>query len=352
MTTKYRLACGAFLIAGLLAARVTAEEIATVKEDKLNVRGQPSIFSEVITQLKKGETVTILEEVKHDKPKPADEANWAKILLPANTPVWINASFVTNHVVLPKVLNVRSGPGENFSVIARVDKGTEIKEIRVVDAWMEIVAPTNAYAFVALQHLAKSGDKTEAPEVKTADTKKHKPAKTEVKPAEVKQPEPPPITVVETVKPEPVVVAANTPVKPVVEKKPEATFVEPKTLPAPAPKPTVDSSPVVISPVPPSPKTPPPAPPETIDADKTPAPPRIVIREGTVHRTISIQAPSPYRLVELNTGRTINYLYVGDTGLELKYYLGKNIRISGEEALDKRWLSTPLITIQTLEPLP
>src|SRR5262245_790992 len=36
---------------------------ATVKQDRVNVRGQASMIGEVITQLKKGESITILDEV-------------------------------------------------------------------------------------------------------------------------------------------------------------------------------------------------------------------------------------------------------------------------------------------------
>lgn len=336
MTTKHWLICGAWLAAALMAGPATAEDTGTVKDEKLNVRGQPSVFSEVITQLHKGESVTILEEIKHAKPKPGDEARWFRIAMPVNTPVWVSALFVSNNVVMPKTLNVRSGPGENFSVIGRVDKGAELKSIRTVGEWMEIVAPTNTYAFVAAPYLDREAKApVEKPEVKPAEEKKPEPKKPE------------PITIVETVKPEPAVVT-EAPAKPAPPKvETQVAEAKPATKPAPAaPKPAD----VEIAPVPPAPKTPPPTAPAVVE-DAAPAPPRVVTREGVVRHTISIQAPSPYRLAEEGSGQTINYLYVGNTGLQLKYYVGKRIRISGEEALDKRWPNTPLITIQTLQPL-
>lgn len=66
-----------------------AAETATVTEHKINVRGQPALVGEVITQLQKGDTVTVLENVKVEKPKAGEPTNWAKIKLPANTPVWV-----------------------------------------------------------------------------------------------------------------------------------------------------------------------------------------------------------------------------------------------------------------------
>src|SRR5581483_4622708 len=104
----------------ILIASVTAgislaamgEEVATVKGNRVNVRGQASLSGEVVTQVKKGEKVTILEEVPDQKAKNGKPGNWAKIALPANTPVWVNAAFIKDGVVVPNKLNVRAGPGE------------------------------------------------------------------------------------------------------------------------------------------------------------------------------------------------------------------------------------------------
>ena len=38
-------------------------------------------------------------------------------------------------------LNLRAGPGENFSIVGRIDRGTPVKEIRTEKSWMEIEAP-------------------------------------------------------------------------------------------------------------------------------------------------------------------------------------------------------------------
>ena len=129
----------------------SGEEVATVKGDRVNVRGQAKLNSEVVTQLKRGEAVTVLEEIEVKKPKKGDPPKWAKILLPANTPVWVYAPYIelTNKTVNIRRLNVRAGPGENYSILGRLDRGTPVKEIRVVENWMEIEAPATACAFVA-----------------------------------------------------------------------------------------------------------------------------------------------------------------------------------------------------------
>jgi len=79
-----------------------------------------------------------------------------------------------------------------------------------------------------------------------------------------------------------------------------------------------------------------------------PPPKRIVQREGIVRPTWSIQAPTPFALVSLDTGETINYLYTTSTNLNLKRYKGLRIIVTGEEGLDARWRNTPVITIQRI----
>src|ERR1041385_6342774 len=151
MKTNQRWRWAASAAIGLLVLTVRTEETAVVKKDRVRVRGQAALSSEVITQLKKGEIVTVLEEVAPRKPKRGEPARWAKIQLPPNTPVWVFAPYIetANNTVNIKRLNLRAGPGENFSVIGRIERGTPVKEIRTDGNWMEIEAPPTAYAFVS-----------------------------------------------------------------------------------------------------------------------------------------------------------------------------------------------------------
>ena len=80
--------CWAISVAmGLAVLTARAQETAVVKKDRVNVRAQATQSSEVITQLKKGEIVAVLEEVTPKKHKRGEPAKWARIQLPSNTPV-------------------------------------------------------------------------------------------------------------------------------------------------------------------------------------------------------------------------------------------------------------------------
>src|SRR5882672_7502325 len=132
MKMDYRRVWAISVSAALLAVAARAEESAVVKKNRVNVRAQATPTSEVITQLKKGETVIVLEEIAARKPKRGEPAKWARIQLPPNTPVWVYAPYIEtiNNTVNIRRLNLRAGPGENFSIIGRIERGTPVKQIR------------------------------------------------------------------------------------------------------------------------------------------------------------------------------------------------------------------------------
>jgi uncharacterized protein YgiM (DUF1202 family) len=214
----------------------------------------------------------------------------------------------TNKTVLPNKLNVRAGPGEQFSVVGSLVKGDSVKELITQGDWMQIEPPANAYAFIAAQYL-----KQEAPAAPT---------------------EPPPAPAVAETRPPPM---QETPVPP-----------EPAIAPAPATPVPTETAPAVPAPAEPPAVTPTAAPAPAEPAPEAPPPKRIVSHEGIVRSTWSIQAPTPYALVSPETGETINYLYTTSPKLNLKRYRGLRIVVTGEEGLDERWRNTPVITIQRI----
>jgi hypothetical protein len=124
----------------------------------INARGQAGLKGEVVAHLKKGDAVTVLGQINLDKHKASEPAQWAKIALPSSTHAWINSRFVdaTSKAVSVKKLNLRAGPGENYSVLGVIESGTPVKEIQTKGDWMEIEASNNAYAFVAAMYLTQA----------------------------------------------------------------------------------------------------------------------------------------------------------------------------------------------------
>jgi SH3-like domain-containing protein len=310
MNKCFSWACASLLAITVPSGRLVAQEQATVKSDRVNVRGKATLSSEVVTQLKKGETVTVIEEVAVKKPKKGEPSKWVKILLPTNTPVWVNMHFVdpATKTVTARRLNIRSGPGENYSVVGRLEKGAVLKEIRTVDNWMEIEAPERSHGFVAAGYLVKGA------------------AVAAAKPAPVPEPAQPapPTPTPPVAEPAPTVATVTTPPVP-------APAVEPATVPAPV------AAPVVVEP----PK------------DEEPPPRRVVRREGIVASTVSIQAPTYFGLESPDNGKLINYIMIPASnsalaGVKLKDLKDFRIVVTGVEYVDKRWPSTPVIEVETL----
>jgi uncharacterized protein YgiM (DUF1202 family) len=281
---------------------------AVVDANHVNVRGQAKLKSEVVTRLNKGEAVTVLEEIVKNNSAADEPSAWAKIMLPTNAPVWVHSSFIdsNNQTVRPRKLNVRSGPGENYSVLGMLYRGEEVKPIETKGAWVEIQAPTNAYAFVAAQFLKQETPVATAPAVASAE--------------QTTEPAAAPVTEPPSVVPAPTEPPATAP----------ATSQEPATASSEA-NTTTNTAPAAVS--------------------EEPPPKRIVEREGVVRGTASIQAPTSFALYSISNGRLIDYLYTTSPYLDLRRYKGLHIIVTGEEGLEERWGNTPVITIQKIQTL-
>src|ERR1039457_3637474 len=138
---------------------------AVVVASNVNVRGQAKLKSEVVTRITKGQSVTVLEEIVKNNSGPDEPSAWAKIVLPPGAHVWINTAFInaSNKTVLPKKLNLRSGPGENYSVIGLLQRGDALKDITTKGAGAESEPPPSACAFVAAQYLKQEAGAPQPP---------------------------------------------------------------------------------------------------------------------------------------------------------------------------------------------
>ena len=265
---------------------------ATITGDNVNVRGRASFAGEILKRLKKGDAVNVIEQVYLARPKANEPAQWAKIGYPAGANVWVHSAFIeaTNSAVKPKRLNMRGGPGENYSIVGVLAQGDSVKEISRKGVWIEIAPPDKAFAFVAAEYLKQ----------------------------DVTAPAVPPIVFIPPVETNSVA-DSNPVIVPPVD--------EPNTNDVANAVPTTPANP---------------------EESEVPPPPRIVSHEGVVRPTVSIQAPTIYEIWDPGTRMTINYLYTTSSNLDLSLYKNLRIVVTGEESLDARW-RTPVITIQRIQ---
>ena len=314
---------------------------ALVAADNVNLRGQAGLQGEVVGHVKKGDTVSVLAEINLDKPKAGEPAQWAKIALPPGTKVWVDSKYVdkTNNVVAAKKLNLRGGPGENFSVLGVLDKGAAVTSVSTKGDWTQIETPASAFAFVAAHYLKQeAGMETNitTPPVVAAAENIPPPAPAAMAPPPA--PAPTPTTVAEA---------------PVIA--PPATTPPPAPAPAPAPVTPPPAAPETVAttpaPAPAAPEATMPAPtlaPDDTDTNLPPPPPRIVTHEGSVRHSVSPVAPTYFELYDPANDKAVDYLYTTSTNLNLGRYNGLHITVTGEEAMDVRWKDTPVLTIQKI----
>lgn len=266
---------------------------AEVTVSNLIVRGQAGLQGEAVAHLFKGDAVKVLSQINLDKHAAGEPAQWAKIACPTNAHVWVRAEFIdaTNKTVLPKKLNLRAGPGENYSVLGVIERGTPVGEIITKNKWMEIETPASTYAFVAAMYL-----KQEA-----------------AAPVETK---------------------ATTPME---------------AAPAPAPTPVPEVQPIVTEPANPPPTAALPAPePPVVETNLPPPPPRIATHEGVVRHVSSLITPTAYELYDPTTDKNVDFLHTTTTNLDLSRYVGMRIIVTGEEGLAARWKDIPVLTIHRI----
>ena len=263
----------------------------------VNVRGQAGLKGEVIGHLFKGDAATVFEQINLSKHKADEPAQWAKISYPTNAHVWVSAKYIdTNGVVTSKKLNLRAGPGENFSTVGVIEHGMPVSQVETKGDWMKIEPPTNAYAFVAALFLKQEASGNLATNA-VHSTETETPMTTNSVP----------------------------------ESQPILT--EPTTNAAPE---SVNTNAAAAAPV--------------VDTNTPPAP-RTVTHEGVVGFSASPSAPTDFKLYDPSTSQDIDFLYTNAKDLDLKRYVNMRIVVTGVEGLDARWQNTPVITIERIRVL-
>ncbi|HTH49885.1 MAG TPA: SH3 domain-containing protein [Candidatus Limnocylindria bacterium] len=325
---------------GLMAAAATlhAGASSVVKADRTNIRAKPSFDGEVLTTLNKGDLVEVLDEVPGTGVDGALRT-WAKIALPKQAPVWVYGPLVDSKTktVKSKVLNLRAGPGRNYSELGELVQGTSITVVRELDGWLQIEPPPSTVGFVATNLIEVQGAAATQPAPTPAPAPETKVASITPPPAAITPPpaQPVPTPTVESTPPPatpaPAVVATATPAP---ETKPEPAAPVPskprKKLRYQEPLRSVPDDK------------------EFMAAGEPDSKPREVLREGLVGPTWSVQAPGYHELMSLDKEGKMDYLISETPDIDLTKYRGLHVLLSGEEWRDSRW-RTPLLKVKSIQ---
>ena len=145
-----------------------------VNGTRVSARGRATIFSSLVFQFNKNEPVNILEEINVAAPKAGEPRKWFRVQVPADAGLWVHSDFLEAANILNGVdaagkpvtlnvstvratsLNVRGGAGEQFPVLSKMPRGSQLVLTGASKGkWMEVLAPQNASVFVAAQFVTR-----------------------------------------------------------------------------------------------------------------------------------------------------------------------------------------------------
>jgi hypothetical protein len=344
-----------------------------VRGTKVSARGKATIFSALVFQFNKNESVNILEEINIANPKAGEPRRWYRVQVPPDAGLWVHSDYLNPAttaagvngqgtpvklnvaVVKANLLNVRGGAGEEFPILSKLPTGAQVVLTGASKAkWREVLAPQNASVYVAAQFVTRqkiTSGVVEVPQIPvpnpTVTPPAANPSAAPAKPTPPVQPAKPPASVVPL---EIKKFGQNNPQTPggvQIKRNPSTKNPPPTTNPI---KPTVLSKPKeTVKPIQLA-KAKPALPAPTTTKPTTQTPVRIVHREGIIRRTLDIQSPSGYVLEHLESGKKINYLVLDKKiALKLNWFIGKKVLVTGEEALDARNAVTPVLLVSTLK---
>lgn len=114
-----------------------------INGSRVNVRGSHTISSDVMTQVKKGLDVTVIEE----------REGWSKIIMPYGISTWVYAPLIKNNLVNRDVINVRSGAAVHYPVLAKLKRGDVVEIIDEADGWAKITPPAGVGGWISSKYI-------------------------------------------------------------------------------------------------------------------------------------------------------------------------------------------------------
>lgn len=110
-----------------------------VLADNVNLRAAGTLDAEVVGQV--SETDVLMARTF--------EGEWVEVAVPAGIDLWVHRDFVQNGIVQAKKLNVRAGPGINYTIVGRVNRGDALETRGTFGEWLKIGPPSACSLWVS-----------------------------------------------------------------------------------------------------------------------------------------------------------------------------------------------------------
>lgn len=171
------------LFLAALTAGAQTNEITKVRVtgDRVSLRSSPSLEGELLDRAMAGDEMELFDETN----------GWVAVQAPDSLNFWVAGEYITNGVVAPKKLNVRSGPSKNYPVVDVIERGDAVAVRGEFNSWIKIAPPAGSRVWISEDYveLIEPPAPEPKPEPEPEPVAEKKP---EPKPVAVKQPEPKP----------------------------------------------------------------------------------------------------------------------------------------------------------------
>lgn len=114
-----------------------------VTGDRVSLRADPNLDAELLDRAMSGEEMVYFEETN----------GWIAVQAPDSLNFWVAGEYIKEGVVQPNKLNVRSGPSQNYSVVAVVEKGDAVSSRGEFNEWLKIAPPIGSRVWISADYV-------------------------------------------------------------------------------------------------------------------------------------------------------------------------------------------------------
>lgn len=113
-----------------------------VTGDRVSLRAQPTTEGELLDRAMRGEEMLYIDQTN----------GWVAVQAPESLNYWVSGDFVENGKVLPKKLNVRSGPSPNYNVVTIALRDEELNVRGEFNGWLKIAPPKGSRVWISADY--------------------------------------------------------------------------------------------------------------------------------------------------------------------------------------------------------
>ena len=127
-----------------LTAAVYAQDTIKVTGDRVSLRAEPKTTAVLLSKAQLNDELVLKDNSNSD---------WVGVLPPETIDLWVDSSFVSSNTVVPKLLNIRSGPSLSHSVVGAAQAGDVLNVRGEAGGWLKIAPTSNTTVWISRNYV-------------------------------------------------------------------------------------------------------------------------------------------------------------------------------------------------------